>query len=60
MLPELKTSFAAALESLVASLPGENLRVRDWAPAEEMEALLGVIEAMLALQSDKHSQTVLR
>ena len=57
---DLKSSFAAALESVVASFPGEDLRVCSWVPAEDFERLLGGIEGMLALQSDQHSQSVLR
>ncbi len=38
LLEELEVTFAAALESVSAAMPGRDLRVRGWAPAEPLQA----------------------
>ncbi len=41
-------------------MPSQDLRIRDWMPAEPVERYLDAVEKLAALQKDRHNSEVLR
>ena len=54
LLAKLETSFAAALQSVSAAMPGQDLRMRGWAPAEPLQAFLHAVERLTEMQGPRN------
>ena len=54
LLEEIETTFAAALRSVSAAMPGQDLRTRGWAPAEPLQAFLHAVERLTEMQGPRN------
>ena len=54
LLCQLRDSFDAALAAVPCAMPGSDLRVYSWVPAEPFEAFLEAVEQLTLLQGDKN------
>ena len=54
LLEEIEATFAAALRSVSAAVPGQDLRTRGWAPAEPLQAFLHAVERLTEMQGPRN------